>query len=195
MRDLNSLIGSRICHDLISPIGAISNGVELLTLTGGPSGPEIDMIAQSVDNANARIRFFRLAFGAAPDGARTSRTEVTGLFGDISRTGRVRFGWSAASEVPRRDAKLALLLVLCAESAMARGGTVEVAEADGSWSILAEGDRMRFTPAHWALLNDPTLDADVDAAHVQFVLAGEAARAAGRQIRAEQDEGQIRLTF
>jgi histidine phosphotransferase ChpT len=67
-RDLTSLIGSRICHDLISPLGAIGNGVELLAMSGTAPGPEMDLISQSVENANARIRFFRVAFGAARGG-------------------------------------------------------------------------------------------------------------------------------
>ena len=54
--DLAALVGSRICHDLISPIGAIGNGVELLSLTDGDTGAEMDLINESVQNANARIR-------------------------------------------------------------------------------------------------------------------------------------------
>ena len=53
-RDLNSLIGSRICHDLISPLGAIGNGLELLSMSGFDGAPEIALIAESVENANSR---------------------------------------------------------------------------------------------------------------------------------------------
>lgn len=63
--DLNlaALIGSRICHDLISPIGAINNGLELLGMSGNRmEGPEIDLIGQSVQNASARAS----AFSALP---------------------------------------------------------------------------------------------------------------------------------
>jgi histidine phosphotransferase ChpT len=63
--DLAALIGSRICHDLISPIGAIGNGVELLLMEASGKGPELSLISESVAAANARIRFFRVAFGAA----------------------------------------------------------------------------------------------------------------------------------
>ena len=63
--NIAALIRSRICHDLISPIGAIGNGVELLTMSASAGGsPELDLIADSVHNANARIRFFRIAYGA-----------------------------------------------------------------------------------------------------------------------------------
>lgn len=57
--NLAALIGSRICHDLISPIGAINNGLELLGMSDTPEGPELELISESVGNASARIRFFR----------------------------------------------------------------------------------------------------------------------------------------
>ena len=63
--DLAALIGSRICHDLISPIGAINNGLELVAMSGDVMSQEMELIAQSVENASARIRFFRVAFGSA----------------------------------------------------------------------------------------------------------------------------------
>ena len=59
--DLAALVGSRICHDLISPIGAIGNGVELLALTDGDTGAEMELISESVQNASARIRYLRIA--------------------------------------------------------------------------------------------------------------------------------------
>lgn len=56
--ELAELVGSRICHDLISPIGAIANGLELLTMSGTSSGAEMDLIADSAGDAGARIGFF-----------------------------------------------------------------------------------------------------------------------------------------
>ena len=52
--DLAALLGSRICHDLISPIGAIGNGLELLMMDPGTHGPEMSLISESVGHANAR---------------------------------------------------------------------------------------------------------------------------------------------
>ena len=101
--DLAALVGSRICHDLISPLGAIGNGVELLGMTGVPDGPEMDLIAESVGNANARIRFFRIAFGAAAAdqriGAGRNRLDPRGR----SRDGRIAYRWQAEGDVERRD--------------------------------------------------------------------------------------------
>ena len=94
--NLAELIGSRICHDLISPIGAITNGLELLDMVGGTQGPEMDLISGSVGSAGARIRFFRVAFGSASDQP-LGRTEVAELLKDVERAGRVRVNWNLTS--------------------------------------------------------------------------------------------------
>ena len=73
--DLAALLGSRICHDLISPIGAIGNGLELLMMDGSAAGPEMALISESVGNANARIRFFRVAYGLAQGNQRLGRVQ------------------------------------------------------------------------------------------------------------------------
>ena len=80
--DLAALIGSRICHDLISPIGAIGNGVELLMMDGAAQTPELALIAESVANANARIRFFRLAFGANAAHQKIARSEILSILAE-----------------------------------------------------------------------------------------------------------------
>ncbi|MDA7963173.1 MAG: histidine phosphotransferase, partial [Ruegeria sp.] len=90
--NLAELIGSRICHDLISPIGAITNGLELLEMVGGSQGPEMELISGSVGSAGAKIRFFRVAFGAASDQP-LGRAEVTSLLQDIEQASRVRVRW------------------------------------------------------------------------------------------------------
>jgi histidine phosphotransferase ChpT len=81
--DLAALVSSRICHDLISPIGAINNGLELLNMSGAsPVGPEMQLICDNVKSASARIRFFRIAFGAASDDP-VVRNEVTDPNGNV----------------------------------------------------------------------------------------------------------------
>ena len=126
--DLTALLGSRICHDLISPIGAISNGVELLMMEGNARGPEIALISESVSNASARIRFFRVAFGASGGEHRVGRSEILAIVEDITRGGRLTIDWSSPTELPRRDVKLAFLLILCLETALAYGGKIEITQ-------------------------------------------------------------------
>ncbi|MCL4674724.1 MAG: hypothetical protein KJZ59_01530, partial [Pararhodobacter sp.] len=71
---LAAMIGSRLCHDLVSPLGAIGNGVELLQMTQAPT-PELDLVSEAVKTAQSRIRLFRLAFGVADD-AQSVRPET-----------------------------------------------------------------------------------------------------------------------
>ena len=85
--DLAALLGSRICHDLISPLGAIGNGVELMLLEGGRHSPEMALISESVAHASARIRFFRVAFGTGSAEQRMGRPEVASILTDITRAG------------------------------------------------------------------------------------------------------------
>ena len=82
-----ALIGSRICHDLISPIGAVNNGLELLSMTGVSPSPELALIGDSVDSASARIRFFRVAFGAA-ENQMIGPTEINAILRDYYRGSR-----------------------------------------------------------------------------------------------------------
>ena len=90
--NIAALIGSRICHDLISPIGAIGNGVEILTMSASVgSSPELDLIADSVHHTNARIRFFRIAYGAASMDNVIGRQEVISVLPETAQGGRFTY--------------------------------------------------------------------------------------------------------
>lgn len=177
-RDLAALIGSRICHDLISPIGAIGNGVELLMMDGLVKGPEMALIAESVAQANARIRFFRIAFGAADlRDQRLARSEVVSILSDQTRGGRVSIAWTSATELPRIEVKLAFLLLLCVENALPFGGRVTVTQEETRWFIRAEAERIKQEPPLWAHLTDAASPIDIGPGRVHFALIpGELAR-------------------
>jgi histidine phosphotransferase ChpT len=124
--DVSALIASRICHDLISPIGAIGNGVELLTMEpGGATRPEYALISASVANANARIRLFRIAFGSATSDQRIPRNEVLSILTDLGHAGRITFAWTSQGDLSRREVRLVFLLLLCLETVLPFGGRVE----------------------------------------------------------------------
>lgn len=108
--NLAALVGSRICHDLISPVGAINNGLELLGMSNSLEGPELELISDSVNNANARIRFFRVAFGAAGE-QDLGRAEVISVLSDVSKGGRIKYNWSSEAPAPRREVRMAFLAV------------------------------------------------------------------------------------
>lgn len=209
--DLAALIGSRICHDLISPIGAIGNGVELMMMDRSAASPELALIAESVESANARIRFFRVAFGLAGSDQRIARSEVTGILSAMSRGGRLKLDWSSGTELDRRDVKLAFLLLQCLESALPYGGTIRAAQSSaaqkegahpsGGWQIIAEAARMRAEPRFWDMFSPafaglPSRDCEgtpIAASHVQFALAFTEIRERGLSLACDITEGAIRL--
>ena len=194
--DLTALVGSRICHDLISPLGAIGNGVELLTLTGGGGGgAEMALISQSIASANARIRFFRIAFGAAEPGRSLSRGEIVSVLEDAGRAGKVKVSWRAPGEVSRMEAKLAFLLLQCFETAMPFGGGVEVRPERGRWRLLGVADKLRVDPDVWGVLTRAPGTAHVTPAQVHFALAPELARRMGRRLDVQIAEERIEIGY
>jgi len=193
--DLAALIGSRICHDLISPIGAIGNGVELLMMERGAASPEMALIAESVASANARIRFFRVAFGAGGQDARIARGEVVSILSDMLRGGRIQVDWLSPPELPRPEVKLVFLLLQCVETALAYGGKVRVERGEAGWQIRAEAARMKIDPALWEVLTERHAPPEIAAGQVHFALVPSALAEQGLRLVTELKDNAIRLSF
>lgn len=191
---LASLIGSRICHDLISPIGAITNGLELLDLAGGAHGPEFDLISDSVVSAGARIRFFRIAYGAAGD-QMLGRAEIVSVLDDMARGGRLTMQWNPPDAQPRALVRLAFLALQCCETAMPYGGAVRIAEENGGWTVKGSAEKMNIDEALWDRLARADGDGDVTPAQVQFALLPALAQDLGRAPRYSADATGVTLSF
>ena len=194
--DLIALLGSRICHDLISPIGAIGNGVELLMMDGMVGSPELTLIADSVANATARIRFFRVAFGSAGSGdQRIARSEVVNILGDLTRGARLVMDWQSPADLSRRELKLAFLAILCMENAMPHGGLLKIERAKSGWTLRGEAERLRITPELWELLSNPAVNIDIGPAHVHFALLRDEIARQHRRLTVEVGDLVVRLSF
>jgi histidine phosphotransferase ChpT len=193
--DLTALLGSRICHDLISPIGAIGNGVELLMMEGSTKSPEIALILDSVTHANARIRFFRMAFGASGRDQRVGRAEVLAILSDLTQGGRLSISWNSPPDLNRRDVKLVFLLIQCLESALAYGGRIEATQTDGRWLITGRAPKLKVDAALWEMLVNPASVSEIGPAQVQFLLVPEEFSRQHRRLTAQLGETEIRLSF
>ena len=193
--DLMAMVASRICHDLIGPIGAIVNGLELMDMAGGSTpGPERDLISDSADSASARLRFFRIAFGAAGSQV-IGGADIETLLGQIGGDSRLQIRWQPSGGQPRSAVKLVFLALLCCEAALPRGGQLHVIEADGAWTVTASGDKVTIDPALWDWLDGAGDPAALIPAKVQFALLPLAAEEAGRHLRAERDATSLTLRF
>lgn len=192
--DLATLIGSRICHDLISPIGAIDNGLELLSMSGIAEGPELGLIRQSVGSASARIRFFRIAFGAAGD-QMVGPAEITSILRDLYVSSRLDLIWTPLEPQPRAAVRLAFLGILCLETAMPYGGRAQVSEEEGAWVLDGIADKINVDPDLWAHLAGSKAPQPLQPAQVQFALLPLHASDDGRKVVTHADETRVTISF
>lgn len=193
--NLAALIGSRICHDLISPIGAITNGLELMQMSGAALTPEVALISESVENANARIRFFRVAYGMASVQQTMGRAEVVSILKAVSQGARVSFHWGPLEDVPRTEVRLAFLALQCFETAMPYGGRITLSREGDLWTISGAADKLRQTPDLWACLEGGDSPAEISPAEVQFALLSVLLQDAGRQVSLRMTEQDILMRF
>lgn len=194
--DLTALLGSRICHDLISPIGAIGNGVELLMMDGMGHSPELALIVDSVAHANARIRFFRVAFGTASTAdQRIGRAEVAAILSDLTRGGRLTMAWQSPDDLSRREVKLAFLAIQCLESAMPHGGTISIDRGDTRWTLKGDANRLKVDPDLWELLSNPAASVELGPGQVHFALLRDEISRQHRRLTVEVGEQGIRLSY
>lgn len=195
-QDLADLIGSRLCHDLSNPLGAIGNGVELLEMTGAAKGPEMELIRDAVRNALARVRFFRLAFGHAGRDHMTSAREARTALADLYSGTRITATWKPEDDLPRRQVKLAYLMMLCTETALPMGGRVVLSmQSGGRWAVDAHSDRIAMDEDLWNVLRFGPAAAGrpLRPAEAQFMGLHEMAEKMGLTINFVAEDGVLRL--
>ncbi len=138
--DLAALLCSKLCHDLLSPVGAINNGLELLEDETDPEMRDrcLDLLADSARASADKLKYFRLAFGAAGgfgdevDPAEAKQL-VESLVGD---QGKITLGWAVQSgTLPKKAIKILLNLALIAREALVRGGQLDVGAEQGDSGI------------------------------------------------------------
>ncbi len=142
-----SLLCSRLCHDLLSPVGAFNNGLELLADETDPEMRErcMELLADSARASSAKLKFFRLAFGAAGGFGELIKTQdaFAALDGLHGPGGKVKLGWMVAAEaLPKVAIKVLLNLALIAGDALVRGGQLDIAAEGNEIVIRAEGPRL-----------------------------------------------------
>lgn len=134
--DLAALLCSRVCHDVISPVGAIINGLEVLEEEASEEmrGFAIDLIKKSAEQASTRLQFCRLAFGAAGSaGASIDTGDAEKVARGLFTNERTELSWRSPSLLmPKNKVKLILNLCLIAAAAIPRGGIIEVVIADAA---------------------------------------------------------------
>lgn len=185
--DLAALLASRVCHDIISPVGAITNGLEVLEEDSNEEMRNfaMDLIKKSARQASAKLQFARLAFGAAGSaGAEIDLGDAENVARGFMAGEKASLDWTAVRVLmPKNKVKLLLNLVLVATHAIPRGGTIKVTvegqPAAPTFRIVCTGLNARIPSGVEAILMGQLPEAAPDAHMIQPIYAGLLARAAG----------------
>lgn len=188
--DLAALLSSRVCHDVISPVGAIVNGLEVLEEEKDAEmrGHALALIKSSANEASARLQFCRLAFGAAGSkGASIDTGDAELVTRQLIADERTQLFWSVPRVLMSKN-KVKLLLNLCllADATIPRGGVISVSstgdEENVSFKIEAKGTNARLAATIPALLAGETEEGSLDARAIQPYYAGLVAKACGLDV-------------
>ena len=189
--ELASLLCSRLCHDLMSPVGAMNNGIELLADEQDPDMRErcFELLAESARASANKLKFFRLAFGASGGfgeaiESREARSAIEGLYGAEKR---IELGWMVTDDrLPKIAVKVLLNLAMLAGDALVRGGKLDIGaeQHTGETEIVirAEGPRILLDPSLRAALIAPS-EGPVEARAAGAWLARRLAADAGGSIQ------------
>lgn len=190
--DLASLLCSRLCHDLLSPVGALSNGLELLADEKDPEMRQrcFELLEQSAKASADKLKFFRLAFGAAGGfGEQIAVGEARSLVDALAGgNGRVSVNWMFGVDALGKPAVKTLLnLALIGLDALVRGGTLDIgAEVlDGSTEIVvrAAGQRIAFDPTIGQALEGKLATADLSSRTAPAAMVQQLAAAVGGSVQ------------
>ena len=197
--DLAGIVCARICHDLVSPVGAVVNGADLIRELGtADATEEMAMVEQSARRAAALLKFHRLAFGAAGDrDATLARGQLRERVEDVLAGRRVQLGWSAPQgpAISLPVARLICLMLLAGRAMLGMSGTLRVVLPAGDAlpvAVIAEGARAAASADQRRWLAGGPGPAP-GSRQVEFALAGPAAAAVGARIELIEGAGQLAL--
>ncbi|MHB9879619.1 histidine phosphotransferase family protein [Pacificimonas sp. ICDLI1SI03] len=195
-----SLLCSRLCHDLVSPVGSLYNGVELLADETDPAMRArcMDLLADSARQTANKLKFFRLAFGAAGGfgdhiDTREAQAALEGLYGSEKR---IEVEWLVSGvSLPKGAVKMLLNLAMIAGDALLRGGTLQVAseEVDGATEVAvrAEGPRLLLDEELRLTLQGQSKEDGLTPRAASAYLVCMLAAEAGTEIQISEGEGRL----
>lgn len=197
------LAASRICHDLVSPVGAINNGVELMQELGEDAGGEaVKLISSSAQQASIRLKAFRLSYGAAGTDKNIGFKDIKDAFVDLLTAGRVQAEFEPDLGVkfsmpPRGFFKCLLNLLVLAEECNHGDGKIIVTAMEGNKgiSVLVTGKNPGLREGAEDALKGVTAPDDLDPRSVHAYLTGRFAAHFGLKLHWQAQADLARLAF
>ncbi len=203
---LVEIVSSKICHDLISPVGAVSNGVEILEEMGADAGEDVvSLISFSAEQANAKLKTLRMAYGLGGSDSSIKPENVHQVFGGfIAGDKRVTQDWDPHADLglPNQTgfAKILLCCLLLGVEGLPKGGNISVGSDDAPETVLITiaGDNAHFRDGYLDALEQKLSINELDPKHVHAYMTGLLATRYGYNIHvneSRQDFIFLRLTL
>ena len=200
--EFSALMVSRVCHDLVGPLGAVVNGLEVLEDESDAAMRDeaIKLVTSSANQALARIQFMRIAFGAAGSaGAELDLGEIGRLIQGLLEGGKVKLEWNVPHAYWGKDwAKLLMNATLLGADSLPRGGLVTVTAGEDTkapkFRVVATGLNARIADDVARSLRGEELAGPVDARGIQPQLTYRLARAVNAGLAVTAAEGSVEVT-
>ena len=197
--ELASLLCSKVCHDLVSPVGAMSMSMEMMEEPGAQE-EALGLVKKSVESAAARLQFCRLAFGASGSvGASIDTGDAEKVTSSYTAEERADVVWKVERMIlPKNKVKLLLNLVVVALGTVPRGGTIEVrSEGDTEaprFVLHSTGRKARVPVAFDEMCDGDMPEGGIDAQNVQPYYTMLLAHEAGMNVSVELGEEEVTIT-
>lgn len=199
------LLCARLCHDLISPVSAINNGVELITEMGESLGSEaMSLIGGSAGEASRKLQFFRIAFGSARSSSGGSATlaDARAGFLELPVGERISLAWinspELARDVPREATKMVLNLALTGIDCLSGSGRLEIVAQDVPQAVrldlMANGDRAKLPDEIATALSDQVNIGDLSPKTVTAYYGSYLARRAAASLATDVRPGMVKIS-
>lgn len=196
--EFTALLCSRLCHDVIGPVGAVINGLEVLDDDDDEEMREIAfaLIRKSARQASARLQLCRLAFGAAGSaGADLDLGDAEQVIRAFIEDEKVELNWAVPHETrPKNQVKLLLNLVLIALTGIPRGGSLNVDVSEGTISVSARGEGAKFSREVAAVFAGETPENGHDARSIQLQYSMDLAANLGMNLGVTSDDGALEIS-
>lgn len=205
--DLAALLCSRLCHDLVGPVGAIANGIEVMEEEKDVEMKRmaLSLLEHSASQATRRLKFYRLAFGASGgQGIGIRPGDARDSLGELLEGGRVQLLWTdrdvaAAEGMEKNATKLLLNMGLMASEMLPRGGelTIEIAPGEGALAhritVVARGEGARISDDQTEALQENADPSLLEPKSVPIYLAARLAASCGSKLETSSSPGEVRL--
>lgn len=197
--DFSAFLVSRVCHDLVGPLGAVVNGLEVLEDERDATmrADALKIVTQSAEQALARLQFMRIAFGAAGSaGAELDLTEVGRLVAGLLDGSKVNLHWEPPhTNWPKDWAKLVMNAVVIAVDCLPRGGSLRIETAPDApgFKLIASGVGARIVEDTERALRGDETQSSYDARHIQPALTYRLAKGVNAGLTVTALEGRVEI--